>query len=274
MTVSCVLSLAPPPDICTCLVVEQVLLPPARPRYDVRLAHRFEPPLPLARLIGVVYATLRAPELRGQTDLLLEGPIACQPWMDQFRSHGLACTAVQLQDSGSAPTHVGSNWVVSPYLLAGTQELLLQEDRLVFPDTLPNLPMLTEEAQVLRSLREGTALSPRRLPLAMSVALACWWAELGSATFPADLDLASGVRGTTRPAPDQRHRQQQSIPPAILRAAARQWGLEGETSYPAPGATWEEQKRELYAQQLDAAEARSKEAQARRREEGGFQGAT
>ena len=63
--------------------------------------------------------------------------------MDQFRSHGLACTAVHLQDSGSAPSHVGSNWVISPYLLAGTQELLLQEDRLVFPDTLPNLPMWT-----------------------------------------------------------------------------------------------------------------------------------
>jgi hypothetical protein len=135
----CGISLAPAPDVCTFVAVQMAALPPAQPRYEVQVAHVWEPHTPLPVLIGMVESRLYQPPLRGRSELLVEAPPACRPWIDQFRQAALELVAVQLQEGSAAPTHVGSNWVVSPALLAGTQELLLQMDRLHFSEQLPHL---------------------------------------------------------------------------------------------------------------------------------------
>jgi hypothetical protein len=194
MTYYCGVSLAPAPDVCTFVAVQMAALPPAQPRYEVQVAHIWEPHTTLPALIGTLEGRLSQPPLRGRSQLIVEAPAACRPWIDQIRQASLQLVAVQLQEGGAAPSHVGSNWVVSPALLAGTQELLLQMDRLHLSADLPNLAVLTEEIQAFRRIRDGTAPPPRRLPLSLAAALACWWGERVNVGRVPPLDLSRGIQ--------------------------------------------------------------------------------
>jgi hypothetical protein len=190
----CGVSLAPAPDVCTFVAVAMTELRPALPRYAVQVAHVWEPDTTLPTLIRTLEYHLYQPPLRGRSQLIVEAPAACRPWIDQIRQAALQLVAVQLQEGGAAPRHVGANWTVSLEQLAGGQELLLQMDRLEFADQLPLLPQLVEEVEAFRRIRDGSA-PPRRLSLCLALAVACWWAEREAGSRPPPLDLHRGLQG-------------------------------------------------------------------------------
>jgi hypothetical protein len=191
----CGVSLTAAPDVCTFVAVKMTELRPALPRYAVQVAHVWAPDTTLPTLIRGLESHLFRDPLRGRSQLIVEAPAACRPWIDQLRSQAaLQLVAVQLQERGAAPSHVGANWMVSADELAGGQDLLLQMDRLELAGELPHLAQLVEEMQAFRRIWDGTA-PPRRLGLCLALAVACWWAEREVGSRPPPLDLGRGMQG-------------------------------------------------------------------------------
>jgi hypothetical protein len=214
VTYYCGLSLAPAPDVSTLVITHLVLLPPALPRYDVMLAHQWPPTVTVSDLMRSLEARLYQPPLRGQSQVVVEAPAVCRPWIDQLRQVGLTLTAVELQESGATVSHIGANWKVPAELLAGAQELLLQQNRLLLAEGLPLLPVLEQEMQAFRTVREGTGVAPRRLGLSLALGLALWWAERDVGSRPPPMDFSRLLI-----------RKRSPFDPATAEAVRRRWDV-------------------------------------------------
>jgi hypothetical protein len=251
------------------------------PAYDVRFLFRWALGSSYPAIERAVARLLHRPPLVGNATLLVDYTGVGRPIVDELRQIGLDLQAITIH-GGDAVTHTGANWRTPKRDLVGAVQLLLQQRRLQIAESLPLTPVLTQELATFRvRIDQATAHDSYSAwrerdhdDLVLATALACWWSIRVLGDKVPEVDLRRSLQGTTQPSVEQRSRHSRgAIPRHIMRAAARSYGLEEQASYSEQGPAWEEQKRELYAEQCAAADARDKAAAAARREAGGFQGA-
>jgi len=140
--------------------------------------------MPYPSIVDRVAKLMRAPELKGETSLVIDQTGCGRPVFDMFVEAGLDPIGISIH-GGDATTHDGRNWRVPKRDLVGCLQVLLQSSRLKIASELTLEPVLQAEMlnfkQKIDPITAHDSYSAWRESdhddLVLSVALATWLGE-------------------------------------------------------------------------------------------------
>jgi hypothetical protein len=190
-------------DFSALVVVDQQPVPLAQCTYAVRHLSRWPLDTSYPRIVQDLKVLLARPPLVGRHALVADHTGCGRAVVDQLRQAGLALTAVSLH-GGDTVSHVGGNFRTPKRDLVGVVQVLLQQRRLLFAESLALTSVLTQELLNFKvRIDPATAHDSYSAwrerdhdDLVLALALALWWGERQTQSgVPQGLSLAAGVRG-------------------------------------------------------------------------------
>ena len=159
---------------------------PAKPKYHLRHAQRFELGTPYPQQVRRVEELMQSGPLAGRCQLVVDQTGAGRPVVDLFREAGLKPVGVTITGgAGDASRQGGQNYRVPKRQLVSTVQALLQTGRLKFAEGLALSGVLAEELQKFRAkINVGTGHTSFEHwrerdhdDVVLALALACWHGE-------------------------------------------------------------------------------------------------